>query len=756
MSTLADNAINYLDAGLCVLPADRTVKYPCINSWKQYQKRLPTSMELTAWFSNPQNGLCVITGAVSGHLEMIDFDLEGERFDAWCEKIKAQEPQLLDRLVVETSQSGGWHVLYRCQSQVSGSMKLAQRRIQVEAKDIYLKKNRPFTCIQGKEYAVRQDAQGKHVIVTLIETRGEGGLFLCAPTDGYELVQGSFEQLPTMTERQRDMLLMAAWELNEYLPDVPAVKDAPLPSDRTTGLRPGDDFNQRGDVRELLRAHGWQRVRADNINELWRRPGKTNCWSASLRIEDQRFYVFSSNAYPFEPNQDYRPFAVYTMLEHNGDFSKAALMLSKQGYGEKTQQTPAQNTDVDLSGMRSNEDEEDEWDDGAISLTELIANFQGLNKPLIHGLLREGETMNIIASPKIGKSWLVNSLTISIASGMDWLGFKVEPGRVLLIDNELHRNTTTYRYIEVTKALGLASHLYSDNLKVRSLRGELKDLNQLSEMFKKIKPGRYDVIVIDAFYRTLPSGTDENDNGAIAGLYNQLDVHANQLKCAFILIHHTSKGNQANKSVTDVGAGAGSQSRAADTHVILRGHEEDDKVVMDAATRSWPPLKTLVLAKQHPLFVIDDDADPTALAGSLKTSSSKKQLTLEEFVNTCVATQDPCSQRAVIYEGSQRHDLSERRAKEMLLLAEDRGLVTKITTGSTEKFVTVRPGISGEKGYWAAAILIHDPEQNVAEIARKTGASERHIRRIKTLLEADMNPDITRTSVGTMSAPCPP
>jgi hypothetical protein len=562
--------------------------------------------------------------------------------------------------------------------------------------------------------------------------------------------------LPTITEQQRDMLLMAAWELNEYVPDGPAAKEAHLPSEKSTGLRPGDDFNQRGDVRELLRSDGWQYVKSDDVNELWRRPGKRNCWSASLRIEDQRFYVFSSNAYPFEPNQDYRPFAVYALLEHNGDYSKAAASLSKKGFGEKPQQMTEPNDDVDLSGILSTEDDDDEWDDGAISLTELIANFQGLNKPLIHGLLREGETMNIIASPKIGKSWLVNSLTISIASGMDWLGFKVNPGHVLLIDNELHVNTTTYRYIEVTKALGLPSHLYSDNLKVKSLRGQLKDMNQLSEMFTKIKPGKYDVIVIDAFYRTLPAGTDENDNGAIAGLYNQLDVHANRLQCAFILIHHTSKGNQANKSVTDVGAGAGSQSRAADTHVILRGHEEDDKVVMDAATRSWPPLKTLVLAKQHPLFVIDDDADPTALAGSLKISPSKKQLTLDEFVDTCVASQDPCSQRAVVYEANQQHSLSERRAKEMLLLAEDRGLITKITLGSTEKFLAVRPGISGEKGYWAAALLVHEPDKNVSEIAQKTGASERHVRRIKALLEADMNPDMGRTSDMAMSAPCPP
>ena len=41
-----------------------------------------------------------------------------------------------------------------------------------------------------------------------------------------------------------------------------------------------------------------------------------------------------------------------------------------------------------------------------------------------------------------------------------------------------------------------------------------------------------------------------------------------------------SKGDQSGKSTTDVGSGAGSQSRAADTHLIIRQHEQEDVAVM--------------------------------------------------------------------------------------------------------------------------------------------------------------------------------
>jgi RecA-family ATPase len=161
----------------------------------------------------------------------------------------------------------------------------------------------------------------------------------------------------------------------------------------------------------------------------------------------------------------------------------------------------------------------------------------------------------------------------------------------------LHENTTTYRYKEVSRAMAFETRFYNKNLTNISLRGHLQDLHALKTLFAEFRPGLFKVIIIDAFYRILPDGTDENDNGAIAKLYNSLDIYAAQLKCAFILIHHTSKGNQANKSVTDVGAGAGAQSRAVDTHLTLRAHEDDDTVVMDAATRSWPPLKSMVLRK---------------------------------------------------------------------------------------------------------------------------------------------------------------
>lgn len=100
----ADAALDYLSAGLCVLPANRSEKRPAIGRWKQFQERLPTPAEVSAWFANSTDALCIIAGEVSGRLELIDFDRLGELFERWCEKVRAAAPGLLERLVLSRTQ----------------------------------------------------------------------------------------------------------------------------------------------------------------------------------------------------------------------------------------------------------------------------------------------------------------------------------------------------------------------------------------------------------------------------------------------------------------------------------------------------------------------------------------------------------------------------------------------------------------------------------------------------------------------------
>lgn len=320
MAVPQETAAAYLAAGLSVLPAVRARKRPAVGSWKAWSLRLPTPIEVEAWFSNGHDAVCIVAGAVSGNLECIDFDCGGEAYPAWAEKVG---PELLSALVVESTPSGGRHVVYRCPEPVQGNQKLAQ--------------------------GVRD---GK--IATLVETRGEAGLFLCAPSPGYALVQGDFAHVPVIPQEARERLLSAARELDEQSAGQAALGAARggIPAFPTkTGFltRPGDDFAARGDPRPILRARGWTYTgTGSDGNEMWTRPGKDPRLGNSATLKDGVFFPFSSNAAPFEAGRGYNAFQVYALLEHGNDFAAAAAALLEKGYGVKDDPSG-----VDLSGFLS-------------------------------------------------------------------------------------------------------------------------------------------------------------------------------------------------------------------------------------------------------------------------------------------------------------------------------------------------------------------------------------------------------------------
>jgi hypothetical protein len=146
--------------GLCVLPAVRTgdAKRPAVSSWKQYQSRLPSGEELASWFTPDPGAMCIVCGTVSGHLEMIDFDLAGEAFMSRGVKRSRRQrrgcsrdwsSKLRRRADITSS--------IRCESPVDGNRKLAHRRF--EADD-----EQPVE-VGTKTYTPRQESDGSWAIV---------------------------------------------------------------------------------------------------------------------------------------------------------------------------------------------------------------------------------------------------------------------------------------------------------------------------------------------------------------------------------------------------------------------------------------------------------------------------------------------------------------------------------------------------------------------------------------------------------------
>lgn len=253
-------------------------------------------------------------------------------------------------------------------------------------------------------------------------------------------------------------------------------------------------------------------------------------------------------------------------------------------------------------------------ENGPMLFSELRTRYPSLRPPVIDHLAREGETLNIISDTKVGKSWLCYLLALCVVVGRMFLDrFPTRRGKVLIIDNELHRETLVYRIREVANALGLDPRDYESQLVVWCLRGKRMTVDDIAAELLQFKPGEYSLILWDSKYRVQRPGTAENSNDDQRDLHNLFDEIGAHTLAVQGMIHHSSKGDQSGKKTTDVGSGGGAQSRAVDTHLILRPHEEEGLFVADCALRSFAPIESFALRWDFPLWTLDHTADPARL-----------------------------------------------------------------------------------------------------------------------------------------------
>ena len=307
MPNLIAQAKEYISLGYSVLPIDIKLKKPAIESWKRLQSFCLTNEEVDRAFDGETN-IAIIFGKVSGNLECLDFDNHLNS----AAKTFANFKPVIDtfNLPYETTRSGGFHVFYRGEEPICGSKKLAM---------VYDALNQRPTA--------------------LIETKGEGGYAVVSPSIGYKLQQGSFSEMPILTKEERDFIILECQKFNEIIEkEYEQPVNVAEPSNYGVGDRVGDKYNESpsslNECRQLLIQHGWTFAQ-DGVSCA--RPDKklADGISATLgkvrsRAGIPQFYVFSSNASPFEENRGYTPLCVRTTLAYAGDYAQSVMDLAKQ------------------------------------------------------------------------------------------------------------------------------------------------------------------------------------------------------------------------------------------------------------------------------------------------------------------------------------------------------------------------------------------------------------------------------------------
>lgn len=300
-------------------------KTPAVDAWKQFQTDKPTTAQINQWFSGSMpktTGLAIIAGEISGNLEIIDvdckYDLSGSLMKDFCDLLKEHLPELFPQLVIAKTVNGGYHIVYRtAEKTAQGNKKLALRPATEEEK------------ANGKK---KRD---------LIETRAEGGYIAAAPTEGYKWLQGTFENIPTITAKEREIIMTVARSFDQMPVETSererTAQKVVSPTRSTGEISTFEDFNQRADVPALLERHGWKLHQRSGSRMIYTRPGKTDQKASANYDESRRiFYVFSTSS-DFQSDKGYNPSQVYSILEHGGDYSAAAKSLYAEGYGARYQ-----------------------------------------------------------------------------------------------------------------------------------------------------------------------------------------------------------------------------------------------------------------------------------------------------------------------------------------------------------------------------------------------------------------------------------
>lgn len=315
MNELLRAAIHYRELGLSVIATD-ALKQSLVR-WKDFQTNPASMAQLTRMFNYPGAfGLAVVTGKVSGNLEVIDidskYDLEGGLLERLCSVTKIKNVGLIDRLVMAQSRSGGYHFYYRCQD-AGPNQTLARRPTTEEEKAVHPKEK----------------------VKVLIETRGQGGYIIVPPTPGYRFLQHDFRKIPEISESERNIILTSSQSFNQYQEKQAAQIERRPPKIRQAGvLSPLDDYNLRGDVIDLLQKHGWIVVGQTPERTFFRRPGDTDKRTSGSFNHDLNYFSVFSTSTEFTYKAGYRPYAVYAMLECNGDYREAVKRLAKEGFGQ--------------------------------------------------------------------------------------------------------------------------------------------------------------------------------------------------------------------------------------------------------------------------------------------------------------------------------------------------------------------------------------------------------------------------------------
>jgi len=182
------------------------------------------------------------------------------------------------------------------------------------------------------------------------------------------------------------------------------------------------------------------------------------------------------------------------------------------------------------------------------------------------GLLPQQGILFVGGEPKVGKSLLVANLALSLAAGVDRLGFPIaQPRRVLVCQFELPVTQFVSRLAVMRRALGAAAdqRLLVDT---RASGHLLSAAQGLGHFLEAAKAAAAEVIVLDPLYSA--HDQDENDTRAMASLCQTLLRLRDASRASLVVVHHVRK-SIGRHEIGSAFRGSSALHAVGDSYVLL-------------------------------------------------------------------------------------------------------------------------------------------------------------------------------------------
>ena len=639
------SALEFLLAGVNVVPVREDGSKAPAGSWKQAQTDMTTPEQLVTWATTAQ-GFGIITGKVSGNLEMLE--LEGRAVAAGildeARELahKAEIGDIWDKLqntYIEMTPSGGIHWLYRIDGEVPGNTKLAQRP------------------------GVNDNPE------CWIETRGEGGFVVVAPSGGsvhpsgkpwVRLENKTPADIVTLTMRDRQEL-HDLFKLFDLMPVQEEIVRSITTKAPDGNLSPGDDYNARTSWDDLLIPQGWKKIMQMRSGEIqWTRPGKDFGISATTgRTQSDNLYVFSTST-QFETDKPYSKWAVFTLLNFGSlsedAFRQSTKALRAQGYGsiaivpdytlpafqmpdnidpetgeviERTGEDIMLAAEIQQQRIRklAREHLRDEDNLAKFKLPEIHHNLTiELQQPdeeakyLINELFPTGANISLTAEYKSGKTTLINNIVKSLADDWPFLGrygINDHDRNIVIFNYEVEPR----QYRQWMREVGIKN---TDRIKLVHLRGLRMPMTSdyVQEKVIDILQGfNAQTWIVDPLARAFVGSGDENSNSDVGQFLDTLDVIKYEANVENLIIAaHTGR---ASEHGIERARGASRFDDWADVRWILTKNDEGQRF-LKAHGRD-------VDMEQH-LLTYDADSRQLSVDKAIKQSDA----TIENIMNQII------------------------------------------------------------------------------------------------------------------------